>query len=83
MRRATPEGRASRIFAEEASLRAPELKFRIYSQLSLGLSRDEQLEALQSGKLDLAVLPLVFGMKKIPEFSLALLPGRHIPTRRE
>jgi TRAP-type C4-dicarboxylate transport system substrate-binding protein len=68
-------GRAARIFAEEAGLRSPELNFRIFPQLSLGLSRDEQLEALQSGKLDLAVLPLVFGMKKIPEFSLALLPG--------
>jgi TRAP-type C4-dicarboxylate transport system substrate-binding protein len=68
-------GRAARIFAEEAGLRSPELNFRIYPQLSLGLSRDEQLEALQSGKLDLAVLPLVFSMKKIPEFSLALLPG--------
>ena len=68
-------GRAARIFAEEASLRSPELKFRIYPQLALGLSRDEQIEALQSGKLDLAVLPLVFSMKKIPEFSLALLPA--------
>jgi TRAP-type C4-dicarboxylate transport system substrate-binding protein len=36
---------------------------------------EAQLEALQSGKLDLAVVPLVFGAKKIPEFSLALLPG--------
>ena len=68
-------GRAARIFAEEASLRSPELKFTIHPQLSLGLSRDEQLDALQSGKLDFAVLPLVFGVKKIPEFSLALLPG--------
>jgi TRAP-type C4-dicarboxylate transport system substrate-binding protein len=72
---ADSRGRAARIFAEEASLRSPELTLRIYPQLSLGLSRDEQLEALQSGKLDFAVLPLVFGMKKIPEFSLALLPG--------
>jgi len=68
-------GRATRIFAEEANLRTPELKFRIYPQLSLGLSRDGQLEALQSGNLDLAVFPLVFAIKKVPEFSLALLPG--------
>ena len=68
-------GRATRIFAEELSLRAPELKTRIYPQLGLGLSRDEQLDALQAGKLDFAVLPLVFGVKKVPEFSLALLPG--------
>jgi TRAP-type transport system periplasmic protein len=68
-------GRATRVFAEEVELRSPELKFKIYPQLSLGMSRDEQLEALQSGKLDLTVLPLVFGVKKIPEFQLALLPG--------
>ena len=68
-------GRASRVFAEELLLRAPELKARIFPQLELGLSRDDQLDQLQSGKLDFAVLPLVFGVKKVPEFSLALLPG--------
>jgi TRAP-type transport system periplasmic protein len=68
-------GRAARVFAEELSLRAPELKARIFPQLALGLSRDEQLDQLQAGKLDFAVLPLVFGVKKVPEFSLALLPG--------
>ena len=68
-------GRASRVFAEELALRAPELKSRIFPQLSLGLGRDEQLDQLQAGKLDFAVLPLVFGVKKVPEFSLALLPG--------
>lgn len=68
-------GRASRIFAEELSLRAPEIKTKIFPQLGLGLTRDEQLDALQAGKLDFAVLPLVFGVKKVPEFSLALLPG--------
>jgi TRAP-type C4-dicarboxylate transport system substrate-binding protein len=68
-------GRASRVFAEELLLRAPELKARIYPQLELGLSRDQQLDELQAGRLDFAVLPLVFGVKKVPEFSLALLPG--------
>lgn len=56
-------------------MRSPDLKFRIHPQLSIGLGRDEQLEALQSGTLDFAVLPLVFSVKKIPEFALALLPG--------
>ena len=56
-------------------LRAPELTTRVFPQLTLGLARDEQLDALQAGKLDFAVLPLVFGVKKVPEFSLALLPG--------
>jgi TRAP-type C4-dicarboxylate transport system substrate-binding protein len=68
-------GRAARVFAEELTLRAPELKARIFPQLSLGLARDEQLDHLQAGKLDFAVLPLVFGVKRVPEFSLALLPG--------
>jgi TRAP-type C4-dicarboxylate transport system substrate-binding protein len=68
-------GRAVRFFAAEVTLRAPEIKFSIHPQLSLGLSRDEQLTALQSGRLDMAVLPLVFAVPKIPEFSLALLPG--------
>jgi TRAP-type transport system periplasmic protein len=72
---ADARGRAARVFAEEGSLRSPELKFRIFPQLSIGMTRDEQLDALQSGKLDFAVLPLVFGVKKVPEFSLALLPG--------
>jgi TRAP-type C4-dicarboxylate transport system substrate-binding protein len=68
-------GRAARVFAEELALRAPELRARVFPQLELGMSRDEQLDDLQSGKLDLAVLPLVFGVKKVPEFQLALLPG--------
>ena len=72
---ADARGRASRVFAEELALRSPELKTRIFPQLALGLSRDQQLDALQAGKLDFAVLPLVFGVKKVPEFSLALLPG--------
>src|SRR5262249_50065665 len=58
-------GRASRVFAEELALRAPELKTHIYPQLALGLSRDEQLDQLQAGKLDFAVLPLVFGVRKV------------------
>jgi TRAP-type transport system periplasmic protein len=68
-------GRAARVFAEELSLRAPELTARIFPQLALGLARDEQLDALQAGTLDFAVLPLVFSVKRVPEFSLALLPG--------
>lgn len=72
---ADARGRAARVFAEELLLRAPELKVSLHPQLELGMSRDEQLDMLQSGKLDFAVLPLVFGVKRVPEFSLALLPG--------
>ena len=68
-------GRAARVFAEELALRAPELKAKVFAQLSLGLARDEQLDQLQAGKLDFAILPLVFSVKRVPEFALALLPG--------
>ena len=68
-------GRAARVFAEELTLRAPELKVRVYPQLELNISRDQQLDALQAGKLDFSVFPLVFGVKAVPEFALALLPG--------
>jgi TRAP-type transport system periplasmic protein len=76
---ADARGRAARVFAEELGLRAPELKTQIFPQLALGLARDEQLDALQAGTLDFAVLPLVFSIKRVPEFSLALLPGL-LPT---
>jgi TRAP-type C4-dicarboxylate transport system substrate-binding protein len=55
--------------------RSPEFRITIHPQLSLGLTRDEQLEALQSGTLDFAVLPFVVPSKRIPELSLVLLPG--------
>jgi TRAP-type C4-dicarboxylate transport system substrate-binding protein len=68
-------GRAAQLFAEEVMRRSPELRVLVHSQLSLGFTRDEQLEALQSGTLDFAVLPFVVPGKKVPELSLVLLPG--------
>jgi TRAP-type transport system periplasmic protein len=68
-------GRAAWVFAAEVMRRAPEVKITIHPQLSIGFTRDEQLDALQSGALDFAVLPFIVPSKKIPEFSLALLPG--------
>ena len=68
-------GRATRIFVEEAQLRAPGLKFRIYPKLSLGLTSTGQLDALQAGQLEMAVFPFSYAAEKIPEASLALLPG--------
>lgn len=68
-------GRAARLFADVVERRSPELKVSIHPQLSIGFTRDEQLEALQSGALDFAVLPFIVPSKKIPEFSVALLPG--------
>jgi TRAP-type transport system periplasmic protein len=68
-------GRATRVFAEEAQIRAPGLKFRIYPKLSLGLTSTGQLDALQSGRLEMALIPFPYAAEKIPEASLALLPG--------
>jgi len=68
-------GRAAQVFATELARREPELKIIIRPRLSSGFTRDEQLEALQAGTLDFAVLPFFVPSKKIPEFSLALLPG--------
>src|SRR5262245_16885667 len=68
-------GRAAQIFAMEVVRRSPELKIVIHPQLSMGFTRDEQLEDLQAGALDFTVLPFFVRSKKIPEFSVALLPG--------
>ena len=72
-------GRAAQVFAAEVTRQAPELKISIHPQLSVGLTRDGQLDALQSGNLDFAVLPSIVLSKRVQEFSLALLPGL-VPT---
>jgi TRAP-type transport system periplasmic protein len=67
--------RAARVFAQEAELRAPSLKFGVYAQSALGIKPGDLLDALQKGKLEMAVYPLVYAVPKVPEFSLAGLPG--------
>jgi TRAP-type C4-dicarboxylate transport system substrate-binding protein len=72
---ADARGRATRVFVEEARKGASDLKFRIYPKLSLGLTSAGQLDALQSGQLEMALFPFSYAADKIPEASLALLPG--------
>jgi TRAP-type C4-dicarboxylate transport system substrate-binding protein len=67
--------RAARVFVQEVQARLPEFTFRIHSQLSLQIKAEEQFEALQSGKIAMSVYPLPYAAKKVPEFSLAVLPG--------
>ena len=67
--------RAARIFAREAEVRAPDLKFRTYPKSSLGIKPGDLLRALQDDKLEMAVYPLVLAADKVPEFSLAGLPA--------
>ncbi len=75
-----PEGtdardRATRIFVKEVQARAPHLTFKIYPRLSLKIEAAKQFDALQSGDLDMSVYVPPYAVKKVPEFSLAVLPG--------
>jgi TRAP-type C4-dicarboxylate transport system substrate-binding protein len=75
-----PEGtdardRATRIFVKEVQLRAPHLTFKIYPALSLKIEAAKQFDALQSGELEMSVYVPPYAVKKVPEFSLAVLPG--------
>jgi len=67
--------RAARIFVSEVQSRLPEMSFQIYPQLALKLKAEQQFDALQSAKIEMSVYPLPYAVKKIPEFSLAVLPG--------
>jgi TRAP-type transport system periplasmic protein len=67
--------RAVRIFTHEAQSRLPGVSFQIHPQLSLKIKAEQQFDALQSAKLEMSVYPLPYAVKKVPEFSLAVLPG--------
>ena len=77
--------RAARLFAEEVQLRAPGISFKIHPQLALKIGAEEQFDALQSGALEMSVYVLPYAVKKVPEFSLAVLPGLYpsLDTVRE
>ncbi len=66
---------AVRVFAREVQARLPGSSFKIYPDLSLHMKAEEQFEALQSGALDMSIYVLPYAVKKVPEFSLAVLPG--------
>jgi TRAP-type C4-dicarboxylate transport system substrate-binding protein len=67
--------RAARVFVQEVEARLPNVRFQIHPQLALKIKAEDQFEALQTGKLAMSVYPLPYAAKKIPEFSLAVLPG--------
>jgi len=67
--------RAARIFANEVQARVPSMSFQIYPELALKMKAEEQFDALRSGTLEMSVYPLPYAVKKVPEFSLAVLPG--------
>jgi TRAP-type transport system periplasmic protein len=67
--------RAIRVFVQEAEARAKDLRFRVYANSSLNIKPTEVLIALQTNALSMAVYPLTCAVNKVPEFSLAGLPG--------
>ena len=76
--------RAVRVFVKEVMARVPGTSFHIYPQLSLKMKAEQQFEALQSGTLEMSVYVLPYAVKKVPEFSLAVLPGLYpsVPIAR-
>jgi TRAP-type transport system periplasmic protein len=67
--------RAARVFVQEVEARLPDVRFQIHPQLALKIRAEDQFDALQAGTLAMSVYPLPYAAKKIPEFSLAVLPG--------
>ncbi len=67
--------KATRIFVEEVNKKDPSLKFRIYPGSSLNIKPVAQLDALQSGQLEMAVFPMSYAVGKVPEMSITIMPG--------
>jgi TRAP-type C4-dicarboxylate transport system substrate-binding protein len=75
--KANTDGRdkATRLFVQEVNKRDKSLKFRIYPGSSLNIKPVAQLDALQSGTLEMSVFPMSYAVGKIPEFSITIMPG--------
>jgi TRAP-type C4-dicarboxylate transport system substrate-binding protein len=67
--------RAARIFVKEVESRSSDLRFGIYPRLALNIPAEKQFDALQSGELDMCICVPAYSTDKVPEFSLAVLPG--------
>ncbi len=67
--------RGARLFVDEVRKRAPELRFRIYPNRSLIANPVAQFDAMLSGSLEMAVFPITYGVGKVPEFSIGIMPG--------
>lgn len=67
--------KGARLFAEEVRKRAPELRFRIYPNRSLISNPIAQFDAMLAGSLEMAVFPITYGVGKVPEFSIGIMPG--------
>ena len=67
--------RATRVFIDEVRKKDPNIKFRIYPAMSLGIKPVAQLDALQNGTLEMAVFPMSYAVGKAQEFSITIMPG--------
>ena len=67
--------RAARVFVQEVNSRVPDISFEIFPALSLKMKAEEQFDAIQSGRLEMSVYVLAYAVNRVPEFSLAFLPG--------
>lgn len=67
--------RATRLFVDEVNKVDPSLKFRIFPGSSLNIKPVAQLDALQTGSLEMAVFPMSYAVGKIPEMSITIMPG--------
>ena len=63
------------MFAAEVTKVAPSIKFRIYPNRSLISSPGAQFDAMLNGSLEMAVFPITYGVGKVPEFSIGIMPG--------
>lgn len=73
--------RAARVLAAEIKKRVPDLVVRIHPNGSLVRDPPKQYEAMQEGKIDMAIYPMGYASAKFPELSIVTLPG--IPANAE
>jgi TRAP-type transport system periplasmic protein len=67
--------RAAKVLAAEARKRVPDLAVRIHANASLVQDPAKQYEAMQEGKIDMAIYPMGYATDKFPELSVVTLPG--------
>jgi TRAP-type C4-dicarboxylate transport system substrate-binding protein len=73
--------RAAKVLAAELRKRVPDLVVRIYPNASLVSDPPSQYEAMQQGKIDMAIYPMGYASAKFPELSVVTLPG--VPASAE
>jgi TRAP-type transport system periplasmic protein len=73
--------RAAKVLAAEVKKRVPDLVIRIHPNASLVSDPPKQYEAMQEGKIEMAIYPMGYASAKFPELSIVTLPG--VPASAE